>query len=314
MIKILIILLASYNCVNLSEGQIAGPAAKNVPDKNREIFESQVLVETLSSWPQENYNGKDIDGFLNSNYVFTPIGSGTIIHKRFVLTAAHLFDERTVEKDRRITYRKTTEDVRVMVGSLNKQFPRGRYSVQKVRIHHGYKTGDLGNDIALLQLRFPLDIDKVINLGVVKEERGQKCLMSGWGYPQFGQPRSDRLRFSKIFVASRYEKDLFYVNAKDVSNREELAVLMTGDSGGGLLCLGERQGKQETLLVGVAKGRFNQDDEAKDLQNGSLFTSVHDHMYWIRNEMNEMDAERGPPRSNQGSLISRSDPPESEMW
>ena len=318
MIKILIILLASYSCVNLSEGQIAGPAAKEVTEREREWFRSQVLVEALYSYPQENYDffSEDNDAFVDASYDFTPIGSGTIVHRLYVLTAAHLFDAKEYV-DQGVTYRTTTEDVRIMAGSLTKREPKRRYSVQKVRIHHGYQKGAHGDDIALLQLRFPLKIAdnpdrlEVMQVGGDKEVEGWKCIMSGWGHPAFGQPSSEVLRWAKILVAMPYEEDLFFARAKNVRNEDELAVLMPQDSGSGLLCARDIDGKTTTLLVGVAMGRIAQAIQLKELKSGSLFTSVHGHLGWIKKEIYDLNVdlfERRSPRSNQGSLISKSVP------
>lgn len=105
--------------------------------------------------------------------------AGTIISARFIMTVAHC-----VRK-----FQLTLLFVRVGdwdLSGVGEMFPSYDVEVQSVIVHEEFYAGNLQNDIALLQLKFPLDFSAMPHVGTIclppsSEPIYSDCIVTGWG-------------------------------------------------------------------------------------------------------------------------------------
>ena len=327
-IKFVMTLLAA---INLSEGQIVGEGSKEVTNEEHDYFKSQVLVETLESWLPEDERLRTEYYMKSINFPqddFAPVGSGTILNNKWILTAAHLFHgnmEATIYKSNKINLVSTVRRVRIVFGKLAKQPQNNVREVERVIKHHNYDDENVKDkgDIALLQLRnlfnfVPYSPDLLqprfapADLPIVHEKVGMDCRMSGWGR-QSGNEHSNTLRWAKTRIVEHTDpaRALYYKNTdlfavgtpkNNELNRNYLrAAIANGDSGGGLLC----QHEAGTYVFGVAAGSLKNKD-GKDyplhlhgtVGYPSLYTSVHYNLKWINEQMKANRPLRKRPGEN----------------
>ena len=319
----------------LCRGQLTGDDVKTARDANS--FPSQVLVEVsrqVTTIRGPNY--KQLAGLRETfPKMFEPskfivAGSGTIIDKRWILTAAHLFNtneyKKTVPdgypplagKEVLCLYKVTA--VRVMIGQTDRESASGyTHLVEHVRIHKDYIPNNwgtgLGSDIALIQLRAPLRYQDRRNMLLPTfnptPEMGMDCKIVGWGETNGGKlPRF--LKWSETRIVDKtqseyqmyaFSEDLLAVGEpqRHIAGKERYSRAGTrdGDSGSGLLCQPTRGGREYVFGVchGGNKGDFSL---SGTLGYPSLFTNVYHHLEWIRGEMTKP----APEGSHEDNFIS----------
>ena len=99
---------------------------------------------------------------------------GSVIHERWVLTAAHCVDGAS------------SDDVQVLAGTHDLDEGGRRIDVEAIRMHRDYRDDTLENDIALLKLARKAGVDEVVALpdaGRAAEvaEPGVMATAVGWG-------------------------------------------------------------------------------------------------------------------------------------
>jgi len=235
--RLLLRLIFVYSClkVNLSKGQINGDDVKEAEYPNAG-FRSQVLVEVKYHWRPLDLPEDATTRVVNHlqsrhNWIYTfaeDTGSGTIIGAGWILTAAHIFKKKyenfpfpngdpiftmmpvNAVRDGRqyVELEGTVYYVKVMAGQHNKREWTNRYSASHVIIHHGYQGDRNVNDIALIRLKSPLDLNRNPDIETLPLAPFQPknypfnpmdCAIAGWGTTNEGY-KSDVLLWAPIRI------------------------------------------------------------------------------------------------------------------
>jgi len=249
------------------------------------------------------------------------ICSGAIIHKKWVVTAAHC-----------VRQYKITLKISVIAGDIwrfkheGESVHRVEYTADKVIYHPGYdssiwkfsdwRLSDYHFDIALLYFKNGIEFDDndVINNDVGRiplpltawplrpntnnPSAGDKCNVMGWGMTLIRNGKdvnlSDRLKWSELRV--RGWGALFYDVSKKHTSREirvnfgarkfgaGYTFPLAGDSGGPLVC---RNSSGNDVLYGVFYGHFYGGEITDDYL---VYTSVAYNLKWIYENMGNIEA------------------------
>jgi secreted trypsin-like serine protease len=231
--------------------------------------------------------------------------AGTIISARFVMTVAHC-----VRK-----FQLTLLFVRVGdwdLSGVGEMFPSYDVEVQNVIVHEEFYAGNLQNDIALLQLKFPLDFSVMPHVGTIclapsSEPIYSDCIVTGWGQQlSTSEAKGDAATFSRTLkqtsqtlVTSQFcEKALrpylgqFYqlpkkgfVCAYDKDGKDSCF----GDGGGALACLVNAPNYPKPMQYHVV-GLVSWGVGCGMPNVPSAYTAIWDYLDWIRSKINPIDA------------------------
>lgn len=195
---------------------------------------------------------------------------GTLIHPRWVVTAAHCVD--SVSPD----------DVRVVLGQKTLQ-NASRSKVEKIRVHRGYDSRSLEHDIALLKLarqsREP--IRRIAN----PEEGGapppgSTAFIAGWGTTCFWTcPTVGRLRQAEVSISRQSDCSEAYSDSGGILPTQLCADApgrdsCQGDSGGPL----EIQGRGgERVLAGIVSFGYG----CAEPGYPGVYTRASSYINWI---------------------------------
>ncbi|XP_063818578.1 LOW QUALITY PROTEIN: complement C1r subcomponent [Pseudophryne corroboree] len=134
-------------------------------------------------------------------------GGGVLIGERWVMTAAHVLRPQNPESGEN----EDATDLHLFVGDINSEslIEKGTLLVKGVHVHPDYTVRSHNNDIALIELRDPVTMDKNVSPICLPEksdedlyESGLLGYVSGFGITERNRI-SDELRYVKLPVVQR---------------------------------------------------------------------------------------------------------------
>ncbi|XP_005377040.1 PREDICTED: granzyme B-like [Chinchilla lanigera] len=198
---------------------------------------------------------------------------GFLIHKKFVLTAAHC------------AQRPQHQEITVLLGAHNIRKQEKTWQVVRVKRaipHPAFNLKNITNDIMLLQLEKKANLTKAVQLlrlpkGKTQVKPGALCQVAGWGQlaPNGGFPNT--LQEVEMIVQRDEECKVNFRNIYDsatemcVGDPEVKKASFKGDSGGPLVCNNVAQG-----IVSYGP---------QDGTTPRIFTKVSHFLDWIKKTM-----------------------------
>ncbi|XP_001379966.2 neutrophil elastase [Monodelphis domestica] len=194
---------------------------------------------------------------------------GTLIHPRFVMTAAHCLNGMN------------PQGVQVVLGAhdLRRQEPtQQRFQIQRI-FENGFNPQTLRNDIMILQLEGTATINANVQVARIPQNgqnarSGTPCLAMGWG--QLGNNRQLPSLLQELNVTTT-ERLCPTSNLCTLVPRRRAGICF-GDSGGPLVCNGVVYGIDSFIRGGCGSGYYP-----------DAFAKVSQYVQWINSIIQRQD-------------------------
>eukprot|EP00112_Aurelia_sp_Birch-Aquarium-sp1_P016018 Seg3591.1 transcript_id=Seg3591.1/GoldUCD/mRNA.D3Y31 product="Serine protease 30" protein_id=Seg3591.1/GoldUCD/D3Y31 len=228
---------------------------------------------TAGAWPWQ----------VRLSYWKEPIFGGTLINKQWVLTSSHAFGN---EKNNI-----PPKYFRVVLGDLDRDVTEAYETVRnvsKILRHPQFKKRYGVNDIALVKLAQPVEINNLVRPICLREEKaenyvGKNCFITGWG-KKADRDYATKLQGAEVPIVDRrtcakamgnFEKRLTS-NMICAGKKDGGVDACQGDGGGPIVCYRNDEGQFEQ--VGITSWGAG----CADAQRYGVYTRVNNYIDWIK--------------------------------
>ncbi|XP_050531425.1 phenoloxidase-activating factor 2-like [Daktulosphaira vitifoliae] len=219
---------------------------------------------------------------------------GTLIHPKVVLTAAHCLNGQNLEL---MKIRAGEWDTQNSETESENYHAHQERQIHKAYMHSEFTNGSLFNDLALLELDSPVELDGYINIICLPESSSdfnpQSCVSTGWGkngYGQLGQYQhflkkveltimtndicQQQLRATRLGQFFRLHNS--FICAIGAKGED----VCKGDGGGPLLCA-KKNSPEKYIQVGVVAWGIGCGDEKVP----GVYASILSNLKWIKEKL-----------------------------
>ncbi|XP_017021922.2 transmembrane protease serine 9-like isoform X2 [Drosophila kikkawai] len=203
------------------------------------------------------------------------ICGGTVIHKRFVLTAAQCLIDRQ------------EGNLFVKLGEYDIRLPAQEYSVRKKIIHNGFDLRKMNDDIGLLQLSRDIEFSwHLFPICIILNPEVRSKVESAYTFDAYGWGRTNTSRTSNLLqkvTLDRYDRNLcntillVYLRSSQICAGSNVGDPCDGDSGGPLT--------KKVIVNGIQ--RYTQFGITSKYHGIAVFTDVTSYVDWIMEQVRE---------------------------
>ncbi|XP_068233011.1 serine protease nudel [Palaemon carinicauda] len=231
---------------------------------------------------------KEIQGFLCG---------GSIINSEWILSAGHCF----------VSYQNRLHEIQAGMLRQNSFSPYTQTArISHVIRHEAYDVVHLNNDLSLLKLEQPLQLNRWVRPVCLAKNftmEGKQCTVAGWGATREGGPLADELQ--EVVLPTMGTCKIFYSHVRDnevvcAGYPEGERDSCQGDSGGPMMC---REGD-----IWVQAGAVSFGSGCARPNSPGVYSRMTYYSDWIYGTINRMKnpanlppESKGPRRSCKGS-------------
>jgi len=230
--------------------------------------------------------------------------AGSLVHNKYVVTAAHCMFDCTGKGSYRSCSEKSYDDITLVAGEQNTVVANAAHEqklyIEEVTIHENYNSGKVANhnslnnglyDIAVIKLKEAVEwtdwVKPVCLPGTRKLNltEGASGYIAGWGMDGYDGDYNEEMQSITIPILDnrRCEDKLSHTDLDLDDNRfcagHEVNGIDAcwGDSGSGLITINKNSGHQRQILSGI----MSKGEKCGEAKKPGIYTNVQNFAKWI---------------------------------